>query len=106
MPVEHKPAFDRVHRTVDSLHAVRQPVVEDDQAIEPRLDRLIKFAARSRPCEMRAKRIDLLPDQGFAADRAAFVSGQRVDEAETAVDRIVVPVLAASADIKAEKGPG
>jgi len=85
MAMHDKPALDRIHRTVDPLDRVRQAVVEHQQAIEARLDGLVKPAPGLLLREVGAKRIALALHQRLAADRAAQIPSQRIDEAEPPV---------------------
>ena len=55
--------------------------------------------------QVTAKRVGFAPDQRLAADRAAHIARQRIDEAEPPVQRIIVPSLAAARHIEAEIGP-
>ena len=85
MAMNNKPALDRIHRAVDPLDRVRQAIVKHQQPIETGLDRLVKPTPRLRLRQVGAKRIAFALYQRLAADRAAQIARQRIDEAEPAV---------------------
>ena len=106
MTVHHEAALGRVHRALDALDRMRQPIVEHQQPVEARLDGLVEAAPGLRLGQVAAEGIGFAAHQRLAAQRAAQIPGQRIDKAEPPVQRIVVPALAAARDIKAEIGPG
>jgi hypothetical protein len=65
----------------------------------------VKAAPGLRLGQVGAKRVGFAAHQRLATERAPRIAGQRIDKAEPAVPRIIVPALPASRDIKAEKGP-
>jgi hypothetical protein len=72
--VQDNTPLSGVHRAIYALDGVRQAIVEDDKAVELWLDRIIKIATSRSASEMVAKQVSLVPDQGFAPDRAARVT--------------------------------
>lgn len=106
MTMKHEPAFDRVHGAIDPFDRMRQPIVEDHETIESRLNHLIEPAAGCRPRQVASERIVLTQHQGLAAYGAPIVFRQRIHVSKAAVAGIIVPSLTAAANIEAEIWPG
>src|SRR5690348_10794106 len=100
MPVQYKAALGRVHRALEALDRMWQPIVEDQQPIEAGLDRLIEAATGLRLDEVAAERVGFAAHQRLPARGAAQIAGQRIDKTKASVQRIIVPALAAARDIK------
>jgi hypothetical protein len=93
MTVQHEPPLDRIHRALDPLDGVRQPIVEHDEPVEFGLDGVIEAAPGRCFGELAAKRVSLAKDQRLATEGAPLIAGQRIDERETPVPRIIVETL-------------
>src|SRR5262249_10542732 len=99
MPMKHESAFHRVHRAIHAVYGVRQSIVEDHEAIEARLYCLIKSPSCIGLCQVASERIILTQDQGSATYGAPFIFRQRIHVRKPAVAGIIVPSLAAPANI-------